>query len=67
MVVVVVREVVVVDGHDHAQDEQEEEDEKTKVNVCNHFVPAGHLVLDGKRREKAGEGREREVKYSTGI
>ena len=52
MVVVVVCEVVVVDGHDHAQDEQEEEDEKTKVNVCNHFVPAGHLVLDGKRRER---------------
>ena len=54
MVVVVVSEVVVMDRHDHAQDEQEKEDEKTKVNVGNHFVPAGHLVLEG-NREREGE------------
>lgn len=52
MVVVIVCEVVVVDRHDHAQDEQEKEDEKTKVNVRNHFVPAGHLILEGKRKKK---------------
>lgn len=60
MVVVVVCEVVVMDRHDHTQDEEEEEDEKTKVNVCNHFVPAGHLVLEGRGRGEEGGRRERE-------
>ena len=52
MVVVVVSEVVVMDRHDHTQNEEEKEDKKTKINVGNHFVPAGHLVLKRDKREK---------------
>ena len=61
MVVVVVGEVVVVDGHDHTQNEQEKENEKTKVDVGNHLIPTGHLILNGGREGRERE-REREVK-----
>ena len=47
MVVVVTSEIIVMNGHDYTKNEQQKEDEQTKVDVCYHLVPAGHLVLEG--------------------